>query len=110
MRNNHGAHLNERAGPTGFYSREWTLHPFYKEKGGFGASKGLTARLYWPETDKLNPNHIQPFHYYLMMEKELLCQKVGCVNCDVSNKANVFISFFLMYYFLRVILILQFTL
>ena len=24
-----------------------------------------------------------------MMEKELLCQKVACVNCDVSNKANV---------------------
>ena len=24
-----------------------------------------------------------------MMEKELLCQKVACVNCDVSTKANV---------------------
>ena len=77
MRNNHGVHLNERAGPTGFYSREWTPHPFYKEKGGFGTSKGLTARLYGQETGKLNPNPIQPFLYHLMMETSLVAQMVN---------------------------------
>ena len=78
MRKNHGAHLNERAGPTRFYSRVWTPH-FYKEKGGFGTSKGLIERLYQQETDKLNPNSIQPFLYHLMMETSLVAQMVKCL-------------------------------